>query len=69
MRALILLAAVALSGCAVTYYKNGSTEQEFNIDVAQCEAQSYMVSANGPALDRMAYRMACMKGKGWRTTP
>ena len=66
---LILVIALAQGCAATTWYKDGSSQSEFNMDRAQCQASSYMVPSNGSlaqSLNQVAYYQACMQGKGWR---
>lgn len=66
---LILFVAFAQGCAAVTWYKDGATRAMYEEDQAQCDSASYTVPSNGSltqALDRVNFRLACMKGKGWR---
>ena len=63
-----IVALLAASGCAQTapvWVKQGSTQQSFDIDMGQCQAQAFSVPGMPPAQVSMVFS-ACMRGKGWR---
>lgn len=70
MKKLLLLAAVALVGCAApkTWSKDGSTERDFNMESNQCRAQAYSVPFAPPLRQTVIFE-ACMQGKGWTPEP
>lgn len=68
MKRLILVScAVVLAGCATkqSYWeKPGASQQEFNMDRGQCNAQAFSVP--GVSLMQAAIvQNSCMQGKGW----
>jgi len=69
MKNLILVAAIALAGCASqpeTYWaKAGATDSDFDIDKGQCDAQAFQV-AGGSLMQIALVQNGCMRGKGWR---
>lgn len=72
LRISILAFAVTLGGCSTTYYRDGSTEEDFYRDQGQCKAQSmsggFIGGMLGAAREAQIFQ-ACMQGKGWRTKP
>lgn len=60
MRTIVL--CLLLTGCAGAWYKDGSTERDFNMDRGQCNAQAYSAP---DALQRAFVFRSCMEGKGW----
>lgn len=60
----ILIIALA-AGCATrAWYKDGSTERDFNMDRGQCQAQAYSVSQPQAWQPALVFH-GCMEGKGW----
>lgn len=59
-------AVLMLTACGNqrTWYRDGSTEREFNMDRGQCRAQAFGVSG-GNMLQMAMVINACMEGKGW----
>lgn len=68
MKNILVLAILALAGCASHWSKPGGTEQQFNADFSQCLAQAGGVG-QGNDLTSLAIfervRNMCMIGKGW----
>lgn len=68
MRYLFLV--LALGGCASQsrgwhWYKDGATEQGYQMDVGQCQAQAFSV-ATGNLMQIAIVQNSCMRGKGWQ---
>jgi hypothetical protein len=63
---------VLLAGCAtepeMAWYKDGSTQQSFNMDAAACRAQAFSV-ASGNLLQIAIVQDACMESRGWVLAP
>lgn len=63
----ILFACFVVIGCASTesvWVKDGSTQEDFNVDAGQCKAQAF--SAPGmPMMQVAIIYSSCMQGKGW----
>ncbi len=69
MRVALVLALLA--GCAtpdLRWYRDGSTQKEFNVDSGQCRAQAFSVPL-GSALQQIIVFEGCMEGKGWYKAP
>ncbi|MGZ3235760.1 MAG: hypothetical protein ACXU8A_00120 [Burkholderiaceae bacterium] len=63
----ILLVVLALSGCATnswSWYKENSSQQDFNMDNGQCRAQAFGIP-NAPLMQIVMVQQACMEGRGW----
>lgn len=57
-----------LAGCATTesvWVKPGSTQQSFNMDKGQCNAQAFSVPG-APLMQIALVQNSCMQGKGWQ---
>lgn len=56
-------------GCATqpqsVWFKNGASQQEFEIDKGQCNAQAFAV-AGGNMYQIAIVQNQCLKGKGWQ---
>ena len=68
MRYVIVIAALALAGCAATpewtWYKAGAGPRDFAIDSGQCRAQAFGV-AGAPLMQVAIVLSSCLEGKGW----
>jgi hypothetical protein len=70
MRKVLLLAiTAAFGGCAAmghgwSWYKDGATQQDFEMDQGQCKAQAFSVP-NASMLQVGLVIQNCMIGKGW----
>lgn len=67
----LLLFITLLNGCATkpqsVWYKSGSSEQEFEMERAQCNAQAFSL-ANGNLYQMVIIQNQCLQGKGWYLT-
>lgn len=66
--AAVLLPLAVISGCATTesvWVKNGSSQQNFNMDMGQCRAQAFAVPG-APLMQVAIVQNSCMEGKGWQ---
>lgn len=71
-RLIALCTALALIGCSTqpkwNWAKDGSTQQDFNMDNGQCRAQAFSV-ASGNMMQIALVHDGCMQGKGWYKVP
>ena len=75
----IIFLLLLLQGCASspqTWYKQGGTQREYDLDVRECEViaeqQALQRSENGRRYDPMTYGelyQRCITAKGWSTEP
>ncbi len=57
--------AIGVFGCANNVWvKSGATANDFNVDKAQCNAQTYSVPF-ASVYQQIAIQNQCMQGKGW----
>lgn len=65
---LAIILAFAVSSCqnssSNTWYKPGSTRQDFNADMGQCNAQAFSLTG-GNLMQIAIVQKSCMYGKGW----
>ncbi|MEW6521110.1 MAG: hypothetical protein AB1461_17040 [Thermodesulfobacteriota bacterium] len=75
-----LLLLLLLQGCSTsshqTWYKDGGTQREFDLDARDCEViaeqQALLQSENGRRYDPLTYAdlyQRCITAKGWNTAP
>jgi hypothetical protein len=68
MKRIMIAATVAvLVGCQapmVTWDKPGVTQQEFNMDSAQCDNQAFSL-VGAPMIQRNLVNQSCMRAKGY----
>ncbi len=68
MKKIILAGVVLVSGCATTpeyyWYRDGASNQQFNMDSGQCRAQAFSV-AGASMFQAVMVMESCLQGKGW----
>lgn len=68
MKQLTCMLAVLLSACATqpeqVWHKAGSSEQQFDMDKGQCNAQAFSIPG-GSLMQIAIVQNSCMRGKGW----
>lgn len=71
MRKTVFLIAIAaaLTACSTTktvtvWVKPGSSQESFDMDKGQCDAQAFSV-AGGNLMQVAIVQNGCMRGKGW----
>lgn len=74
MKYAIAVAVLLLTGCAtrpqMAWFKDGSTQQDFNAELGQCRAQAFGVpGAMNNLLQVAIVQQNCMLGKGWEQRP
>lgn len=66
--AVVVACAIVLAGCASMgprkWYRDGATEEDFNMDKGQCQAQGFSIGGGTMMQAAMVYN-SCMRGKGW----
>lgn len=68
--ALLALVATLAAGCVtngsndVTWVHPQATQQKYDMDRGQCQAQAFSVP-NAPTTQMFAVFASCMRGKGW----
>lgn len=66
---LLMVIAVFLTGCATdkgwSWQKNGASNQDFNMDNAQCRAQGLAGTGGMVSFGTVMIMHSCMEGKGW----
>lgn len=72
--ALVAVATAAiLSGCATGndwhWYKEGASQQEFQMDNGQCRAQALSGTHGVVNQGTVMIMFSCMEGKGWLRRP
>lgn len=62
----LILVLSLLAGCAAPklWYRDGSTRQQYDMEIGQCQAQGYAVPGAGSEQTHAVIN-ACMRGKGW----
>lgn len=72
LRLAALVTLAVLAGCATeqrtVWVRDGSTQQEFNMDGGQCRAQAFSVAGVSMVQAAIVYE-SCMQGKGWQRRP
>lgn len=70
MKYLILLAALCAAGCATSkgwkWAKDGSTSNDYSMDMGQCKAQGLSGTMGMINMGTAMIINSCMEGKGWR---
>jgi hypothetical protein len=69
MRIIIFGVLTLLAGCAAnnnnwSWYKDGASGQDFNMDNGQCRAQAFSIP-NASLFQIVLVQQNCMQGKGW----
>ena len=59
-----LLFAVGCASKQEYWTKQGASDQEFHMDLGQCNAQAFSV-AGGNLLQIAIVQNSCLRGKGW----
>jgi len=66
---LLVVITIFLSGCATdkgwSWQKNGASNQDFNMDHAQCRAQGLAGTGGMVTFGTVMIMDSCMQGKGW----
>lgn len=69
MLALLTSAVLLQVGCATNkgshWEKQGSTQNEFNMDLGQCRAQALSGTGGMVSVGTVMIMESCMQGKGW----
>lgn len=66
LAALIMFCLLASCAAKPTVWsKPGSTNEEYEMAMGQCDAQAYSVP-NSSLMQKNQVRDACMRGKGWK---
>lgn len=60
---LLLIAAMQLSGCAMTWDKAGATQQDFQRDRYECDRDAAQSHREG--FGALALKIECLEAHGW----